>query len=815
MLSALWQDIRYGVRTLARSPGFTAVAIVTLALAIGANSAIFSFVDGAMLRPLPYPGAEQIVQVWEKPPRGLRNVISALNYLDWKAQNTVFESLAAATGGAMTLSGPPYGVEPVLLRTGRVSAAYFDIYQVKPAIGRTFALDEDQPGKEHVVVLSHRLWAGRFGGDASLVGRTLTLDGEPYVVIGVMPEGSAFDRGFNDMWRPLAFTPAELTRNFHWLTVTGRLKPDVTLDAARAQMNTIGARIARDYPDSNKDWGVTVDRYADVFIGPQLRSSLYVLLGAVGMLLLIGCANLANLTLARGTAREREVAVRAAMGAGRWRLVRQFLTENVLLATAGGAAGLLVGYGMLRGLKLLVPPFTLPRDVNVTMDGRIVAFALVLSIVTGVVFGLAPALQATKPDLAGAMKEGGRGATADSGRRRLRSALVVVEVALSFMLLVGAGLLVRSFFRMMNVELGFDAANVLTLRLPIANTRFDRPEPLTAYVREIVARINGVPGVMGAAASDALPLEGFNNGMPFLVAGRDAVDRANRQACGFKMVQPDYFRVLGIRLVKGRALTDRDVAGAPPVTVINQSMAARFFADQDPIGQRLLIQEIVPGRPRLGPEIPWEIVGVIADERTSPLDGTTRPGVYVPMEQSPTFFVSVVVRAHVEPESLQRAITQTVHEVDRNQPVTDVRTLEQMKSESAAGNRLRTMLLGIFAGLAVLLAAVGIYGVISYTVVQRTHEIGVRAALGASAGTVLRLVLRNGMTLAVMGLMLGFAGSLGITRLLSTLLFGVGARDPLTMTAAAGILAGVAFLACYIPARRAAALDPLAALRQP
>jgi putative ABC transport system permease protein len=811
VIAELAQDIRYGIRTLARSPGFTAVAIVTLALAIGANSAIFSFVDGAMLRPLPYPGAEQIVQVWEKPPRGLRNVISAQNYLDWKSQNSVFESLAAATGGSMTLSGVD---EPVLLRSGRVSASYFDIYQVKPAIGRTFAADEDQPGKEHVVVLSHRLWAGRFGGDAGLVGRTLTLDGEPYTVIGVMPEGSAFDRGFNDVWRPLAFRPAELTRNFHWLTVTGRLKADVTLDEARAQMNTIGARIARDYPDSNKDWGVTVDRYADVFIGPQLRSSLYVLLSAVGMLLLIGCANLANLTLARGTAREREVAVRAALGAGRWRLVRQFLTENVLLAAAGGVAGLLAGYGMLRGLKLLVPPFTLPRDVDVTMDGRIVAFALVLSIVTGILFGLAPALQATKPDLAGAMKEGGRGATADSGRRRLRSALVVVEVALSFMLLVGAGLLVRSFFRMMNVELGFDAANVLTLRLPIANTRFDRPEPLTAYVREVVARITAVPGVMGAAATDSLPLEGFNNGMPFLVAGREAVDRANRQSCGFKMVQPDYFRVLGIRLVKGRALTDRDVAGALPVAVINQSMATRFFADQDPIGQRLLIQEIVPGRPQLGPEIPWEIVGVIADERTSSLDGTTRPGVYVSTEQSPTFFVSVVVRAHVEPESLQRAITQAVHKVDRNQPVTDIRTLERMKAESAAGNRLRTMLLGIFAGLAVLLAAVGIYGVISYTVVQRTHEIGVRAALGANAGTLLRLVLRNGMTLAVMGLMLGFAASLGVTRLLSMLLFGVGARDPLTMTVAAGILAGVAFLACYIPARRAAALDPLAALRQ-
>jgi putative ABC transport system permease protein len=734
-----------------------------------------------------------------------------LNYLDWASSSTVFDSLAAATGSPMTLSGVG---DPVVLRAARVSASYFDIYQIAPAIGRTFAVDEDQAGKEHVIVLSHRLWASRFGGDAALVGRTIMLDGEPYTVIGVMPQGSAFDRGFSELWRPLAFRPSELTRNFHWLTVTGRLKAGVSLDQARAQMNTIGARIAQDYPDSNKDWGVTIDRYADVLIGPQLRSSLYVLLSAVGLLLLIGCANLANLTLARGTSRDREVAVRAALGAGRARLVRQFLTENVLLAAAGGVAGVLVGYAMLAGLKLIVPPFTLPRDVNVTMDVRIIVFAMALSILTGILFGLAPALQATKPDLSSAMKEGGRGASTDSGRRRLRSALVVVEVALSFLLLVGAGLLVRSFFRMMNVELGFDATNVLTMRLPIPLTRFETADQLSAYVREMMARINAVPGVVGAVATDALPLQGFSNGMPFLIAGREEVGRANRQGCGFKMVQPEYFRVLGIRLAKGRLLNDRDVKGSPPAAVINQSMATRYFADQDPIGQRLLIQEIVPGRPQLGPEIPWEIVGVIADERTGSLDSDVRPGVYVSMEQSPTYFVSAVIRARVEPETLQRAIGAAVHQLDRNQPVIEARTLEQIKSESAAGNRLRTMLLGVFAGLALLLSAVGIYGVISYTVVQRTHEIGVRAALGANAVMLQRLVLGHGMTLAVLGLALGLAGSLAMTRLLSSLLFGVGARDPLTMLSAAAILALVAFLACYIPAWRAANLDPLAALRE-
>jgi putative ABC transport system permease protein len=811
MLHEIAQDLRYGWRSLLKARGFTIVAVLTLALGIGATSAIFSFVDGVLLRPLPYPHPDRLVQLTEKPPGGTRNPISALNFLDWQSQSTVFDALSATTGGSMTLSGVD---EPVLLRTGRVSASYFDVYAIAPALGRTFARDEDEPGKDHVVVLSHALWATRFGGDPTLVGRTLTLDGEPYTVVGVMPEGSVFDRGFNQMWRPLAFKPSERTRNFHWLGSIGRLKEGVTFEQARSQLDAIGARIARDYPDSNKGWGVTIERYADIVVGPQLRQSLYVLLAAVGMLLLIGCANLANLTLARGTSREREVAVRAALGAGRARLVRQFLTENLLLAAFGGVAGIALGAAMMIGLKAMLPPFSLPRDATVVMDARILAFALMLSVATGVIFGLVPALHATRLDLAGAMKEGGRGTGGDAGRRRLRGALVVVEVALSFMLLTGAGLLVRSFFQMMHVELGFDATNVLTMRLPIATSRFATPDRLTAYIRDVVGRVSAVPGVAGAAAADALPLQGWNNGMPFLIAGRAEVDRANRNAAGFKMVQPEYFRVLGIRLLKGRVLTERDVKGSPPVAVINQTMASRYFANQDPIGQRLLIQDIVPGSPALGPEIPWEVVGVIADERTGSLDGAFRPGVYVTLDQSPSFFVGLVVRSHVEPESLQRAITQAVHELDKNQPVTEIRTLEQIKTESAAQNRLRTTLLGIFAILALVLSAVGIYGVISYSVAQRTHEIGIRSALGAQGGRLLRLVMGQGMALAIAGLALGFAGSLGLTRLLETLLFGVGARDPLTISVAASLLAGVALAACYVPARRAAKMDPLVALRE-
>jgi putative ABC transport system permease protein len=719
--------------------------------------------------------------------------------------------MVATTGGSMTLSGRG---EPTLLRIGRVGAGYFDVYGIKAALGRTFQRGEDEPGNDHVVVLSHTLWQTQFGGDAQIIGQKIVLDNEPYTIIGVMPAGTAFDRGFNKMWRPLAFGANERTRNFHWLQVLARLKPDATIEQARAEMDGIGARIAGAYPDSNKGWGVSIVRFADSLVGQQLQRSLYVLLAAVGMLLLIGCANLANLTLARGTSREREVAVRAALGAGRGRLIRQFLTENVLLALVGGIAGVGVGYGMIAALKALLPPFTLPRDVTVAMDARVLGFALLLSIVTGVVFGLAPALSATKPDLSSAMKEGGRGSTGEGGRRRLRSALVVIEVALAFILLAGGGLLVRSFFQMMNIALGFDPTNVLTLRVPIATTRYSTAAAIAAHIREMVARVEAVPGVRGAAATDALPLEGFNNGMPFLIAGRGVVDRANRSSCGFKMVQASYFEVLGIRFVKGRSFTDRDVKGSPPVAVINQTMADRFFKGQDAVGQRILIQDVVPGSPMLGPEIPWEVVGVIADERTASLEGTMRPAVYVPIEQSPSVFAAIVVRSAMEPTALSRAISQAVHELDRDQVVTEVRTLDQIKDESAASNRLRTTLLTVFAALALVLSAIGIYGVISYTVAQRTHEIGVRAALGASGAALLRMVLVSGMGLTVLGLAVGVAGALALTRLLGSLLLGVSARDPLTLTAAALVLILVAFFACYIPARKAAKLDPLVALRE-
>ena len=813
MFEDVRQDLTYGLRGLRRSSAFTAIALATLALGIGATSAIFSFVDAVLLRPLPYDHPERIVSIDETSPDGQRNgAVSTLNFLDWQSQSTSFAAVAGVRQISMTFARAG---EPVIVPGARVSTGYFDIFSVAPALGRTFAPQEADGGRDHVIVLSHRLWLSDLGGDPSLIGRAIMLDHEPFTVIGVMPADTMFDHSRAQFWRPLAFTARERTRNVHWFDVIGRLKPDVPLTQARAEMNGIAARISRDYPDSNKNWGISVVRLSDVIVSSQLERSLWVLLVAVGMLLLIGCANLANLTLARGTSREREVAVRAALGAGRARLVRQFLTENVLLALGGGGLGIALGYGAMRALKTMVPPFMLPGDAVVTMNARVLAFAFALSIATGVLFGLVPAFQATAPDLAGAMKAGGRGSAGDSRRRGLRSALVVAEFALAFMLLAGGGLLLRSFFQMMNEPLAADESSVLTLWLPIAGSRFGTGEALLAQVHEVVSRVAAVPGVTGVAAADTLPLEGWNHGMPFLIVGSKTIDRAHRDAAGFKIVQPDYFRVLGIRVLRGRPLNEHDVSGSTPVAVVNATFARRFFANQDPIGQHVLIQQLVPVSPQLGPEIPWEVVGVIADEHSRSLDPSTeRPGVYVPFDQSPNTSVGLVLRTAVDPQALGPAVVAAVHAVDPTQVVSDVVTLEHIKRESTASTRLRTALLVVFAALALALAAIGVYGVMSYAVAQRTHEIGVRTALGASPGRVLGLVLGGGLRLTLAGLAIGLGGALMLTRLLGSLVFGITAHDPLTLAGAATALAAVALSACYLPARRAARLDPLVALRE-
>ncbi len=808
-MDELLNDIRFGIRMIRKSPGFAAVAVLTLAIGIGANAAIFSFVDAVLLRPLPYPHPEEIVQVWEKPPKYDRNGVSTMNFLDWKNQNTVFQAIAAETGGSVTLSG---GQNPVQLRGSRVSAPYFDIFGIKPVLGRAFAPDEDQPGKDQVVILSHRIWESRFAADPGLVGRKIMLDNRPYDVIGILPAETRFDRGWQDIWTPLAFQPQDMTRNFHWMRVWARLKSGVSIATARQQMSGIGQRIARAYPASNKDWGVTVDRFQDRAVGERLRSSLWILLAAVAAVLLIACVNLANLLLVRASAREREVAIRTAIGAKSWRLLRQFLTESVLLAFLGGCAGVAIAIGLLRVLKLSLPPFYLPSEAHVSLDLRALFFMGGLVLVTGILFGIAPALQVMRVNAADSLKEGSRSSTTSASGLKLRSVLIVSEVALAFILLSSAGLLIRSFYELQQVDTGFDSTNVITAWLPMDDKQYTQGAQITEYYKQILDSIQSVPGVRDVATTSALPLQGWGYGMPFQIAGKPVVDVSNRPGGFFKMVSASYFRALGMRLRKGRGLADTDTQASAPVAVINETMATKYFKEEDPIAKRILIQKIVPAKHELGADVAWQIVGVVADEKVSDLDDSS-PGVYVPVDQSPSVGAGLVIRGSLDPTRLVKSVERAVWQVNKNQALTDTRTLEQIKSESLGGNRLRTYLLLAFAAIALLLAAIGLFGVISYTVNQRTHELGLRAALGASSWNLLQLVVQHGLGLTALGLGIGVAGSLALTHLLKSLLFEVSPRDPISLMLAGGLLALVAAAASFIPASRATRVDPMVALR--
>ena len=810
-MNQLFSDIRYGARTLLKSPGFTLITLATLALSLGANTAIFSFVNAVLLKPLPYDHPERIMRVLEKRPDGGNNGISTLNFLDWQRDNDVFEFLAGRTGGSASLTGVD---EPVLLAGARVSAHYFDIFGVKAALGRTFLDGEDQAGRDHVVVLSDALWRTQFGGEPDIVGRSIQLDGEPYEVVGVLSSATPFDRGFARLWRPLTFAPANMTRNYHWFGATGRLKPGVTVEQARAHMDTIGKRISDAYPDSNQGWSVSVDPLSEIIVGSNLRRWLYVLLSAVGMVLLIACANLANLSLMRVVGREREIAIRLSLGAGRWTLARQFLTESMLISLAGGMLGLWLGHATIAGLKSAMPPFTLPSEAEVVMDGRVMLFSLALTVLTGLLVGLFPALQAARPNLTNSLKQGGVGTSAGA-HSGVRSFLVVAEVAVAFVLLTGAGLLIRSLERLNGVDPGFISTNVLTFRLPIADSRFPEVAGLTAYLRQVTDRLEALPGAADVALTTALPMQGWGYGMPFQIADKPTVERSKRDGGYFKMVSPSYFRALGMHLLKGRLLAPTDVHGAPPVMVINDALAKKYFPGADPIGKRLLVQEIVPGKTQLGDEIPWEIVGIVANEIVGGLDDKpeNNPGMYVSNEQSPSFGQSVLIRSTQDTVLLREAVKKAIRELSPDQTLPDMKTLDVIKEESLGGNRFGTILLGFFAGVSLLLSAIGIYGVISYSVTQRTREIGIRAALGANRGDVIRLVLRHGMGLAVLGLLIGVGGAFGLTQLMQSLLFGIGERDPVTLISVFGALGFVALVACLLPALRATRVDPVIALR--
>ncbi len=803
-MGTLWQDLRYGIRTLLRRPGFTLIAVLALMLGIGANSAIFSVVNGVLLRPLPYADPERLVQVWEYRPRqGMNQIeVSSAEFAAWRDQNRVFEQIAAIDHADYNLTGND---EPQRISGARVSASYFPLLGVKPALGRTFLPEEDQPDHNSVVVLSYGIWQGRFGSDPNILGKSVTLNGTACTVIGIMPRGFQLPHDAG-LARPIAFTSAEQTTSGnHYLEVIARLKPGVTIKEAAGEMSAIAGRLEQTFPNTNVGHGVVLVPLHEQVVG-EVRPALLVLLGAVGFVLLIACANVANLLLARSAARRKEIAIRTALGASRARIIRQLLTESLFLAVLGGAAGLLLA---MWGVDLLIRLIanSIPRANEISLDGRVLGFTLLISLMTGLLFGLLPALQTSRPDLTESLKEGGRDSAESFRRNRARSLLVVCEVALTLVLLIGAGLLIKSFLRLRDVNPGFNPAGTLTLELSLPASKYSDGAQIAGFYQQLLPRVEALPGVQAAGAVSVLPLSGNDESNFVGIEGHQPLPPGQALRAGRRIVNPDYFRAMGIPLKRGRPFTQADTRETERVMIINETMAHRFFApDEDPLGKRIRTG---------GGSSPWlSVVGVVGDVRHGGLDRDARPEMYFPYLQAPSRSMALVVRAAAgDPLKLAGPVRGQVLSLDKDQPIGNVMSLEQLLAESVAPRRFSMLLLGLFAAVAMILAAVGIYGVMSYSVAQRTREIGIRMALGAQAADVLRMVVGQGMVLAVIGLGVGLATALAVTRVMSSLLFEVSATDPLTFAGVSILLAVAALLACYIPARRATKVEPVVALR--
>ncbi|HEV3252839.1 MAG TPA: ABC transporter permease [Candidatus Acidoferrales bacterium] len=808
-MHTLIQDLRYGIRMLAKSPGFTVVAVLTLALGIGANTAIFSVVNAVLLAPLPYKDPGRLVTLWGANPRLSSEdfPLSPAVFSTWKAENRVFEEIAASSDDLDTITGSG---EPEMVIGYDFSADYFHVLDAKPELGRTFLPEEDRTGGPNVAVLSDNIWRRRFNADPSIIGKTIQLGSAPFTVVGVMPPTFRYPDKV-EIWTPLALpTSASTDWKKRYLRVIARLRPGVTLDEAQAQMSALAERIAREHPDTNTGEGVMLKPLRTQIAG-DIRTPLLVLLGAVGFVLLIACVNVANLLLARAASREREVAIRTALGAGRLRLLRQMLTESVLLSLAGGVAGLLLAYWSAGFLLSLFPNnianLSIPTVQAIPIDGRVLAFTIAATILTGFLFGLVPALRSSRLDVNQTLKESGRAPMAGSRERLFRSILVVAEIALSFVLLIGAGLLIKSFLRLIQGDLGFRPDNVLALEaFPSPATYPSKePEKLRAYVDRSVENLRAIPGVESASAINFLPLTGFWGPQKFTIEGRPDPPKGQEYAADNRVVTPDYFKTMGIPLQRGRAFAAADGPDSPHVAVISASLARRFWNTDDPVGKRLNLGDSAK------PD--WtEIVGVVGDVHSFGLEEKLHDDLYRPFSQVYFPIVAFTVRAKGDPAQITAAAKAAIWAVNPVQPFYKIITMATLAAESLALRRVSMLLLTAFSSLALLLAAIGIYGVLSYAVAQRTHEIGIRAALGAQQRDVLRLVLGDGMRLALTGLGLGFAASLALTRLMVSLLYGVGAADPLTFAGVAALATGVALLACYLPARRAMRVDPIIAL---
>jgi putative ABC transport system permease protein len=818
MLGSIWQDVRYALRTFAKDPGFASIVVITLALGIGATTAIFSVLDGVLLRPLPYPDVERLVVVRERSTAAAGfNLLSVSwpDYLDWRAQNHVFDRLAVFRVMNVNLTGAG---DAERLNASLASSDLFATMGIAPIAGRGFVPAEDAAGAERNVVISERLWRSHFNADPGLVGTTIALNGDPHTVVGVMPSGMRYPSRLTDVWLPLGlFVQTLPPRGAHpGLTAIGRLKPGVSLAQADAEMDTIAQRLASQYESSNRNTRVAMTPYYDTVVS-NIRPALVVLSGAVVLVLLIACANLANLTLSKAEARHREVAIRAALGARRRRIVQQLLVESVLLASAGGALGALVAVWAVK-LFVASQPATVPRIDLIAVDGRVLLFTAIVSVAAGLLFGIMPALRSSAPDLVSTMKDAGRGTGAHAGR--VRSVLVVAEVALALMLLVGAGLMVRSFSRLMSVDLGFEPAHVVTARLTLPERRYPELAAWTAFHRDLIQRISAIPGVESAALNSALPLEGGGSEAPVIAEG-DAMPTPERPSATtlFQTASPEYFRTMGIQLLAGRTFTDRDTATSSPVVVVDESLAERVLHGGNPIGKRIAFEFTGGHGPHMNPA--WrEIIGVVRHVRHYALTGEP-PFVqlYVPYPQLPSYMLqrrpsmALVARTTLEADLLAAAVRRELSSIDRDIPLYNVQTLEKYREQSSEQQRLSVMLLGGFGGIALALAVIGIYGVLSYTVSQRTQEIGIRLALGATRSDVLRLVVGHGMALTAIGLGIGVAGALAGTRVLTAMLFQVSPRDPATFAILVAALATVALLASLLPGARATRVNPIDALR--
>ena len=810
-MSELLRDVRYGLRLLWKSPGFTSVSLIALALGIGATTAIFSLLYSILIEPLPYPHADRIVMVWSHQ-KGDRQNTSPGDYLDWQKQSTSFESLNAWTGRGFTVVTPNW-TEQMLANQDTVG--FFDLLVgERTQYGRHFLPEDMVPGNDHVVILGNKIWRERFGSDPSIVGKQLRMNGQPYTVLGVASPGPN-DKGDAVIHVPLTFRPENINREDHYLLILGLLKPGVTVEAANADMAVIAKRLAQEYPKTNGDLTVTVEPLQNDFLPKNTRLGLWLMMGCVGFVLLIACVNIANLLLAWGTARQKEIAIRVAEGATRGRVFRQFLIESLSLALMGGALGVWLSVAILRGIMAFMPRNRLgiPYEADPHLNIAVLLFTLAASVVCGVLFGCTPAWHASRQNVNDMLKEGGRGSTG-TRHSRLRRVLVIAEFALALILVAGAGLIIRSFWNVTRVDLGIRTDHVLTFVVPMVQQRDNvKPEQIRSLYAQLLERIETVPGVTKAAVSPGLPAGGAGQ-LPFAVVGQPFEDMSKQPTVVYQPVTPGYFETYGIKLTKGRFLNAQDLAGGLRVAMVSEGFVREYLKGADPLTERLKIPELIAGAQRpLGDPVEWQIVGVFHDVQYDSHPTANSPEVDVPFDQSPWPFTTVGVRTSADPASVTKSVAAAVRSLNADYPMIRVRTMDQVVSESLITDRFTVVTFGSFAGLALVLAAVGIYGVMTFSVAQRNHEVGIRMALGAGRGQVLGLIINEGMKSALIGLAIGLPGVYFVGRTMKNLLYEVATVDVGALVAVIAVLLGAALLACYLPARRATKIDPLAALR--